>query len=59
MKTKEIPRKHHLAQTEAGSEGGEEGNGRDGEAVDEQDGEERVHETEVKDRNGQSTNRKG
>ena len=58
MKAKPKSRKNHLAQTEAGSEGGEKGHGGDGEAVDEEDGEKRVHETQVKDWNGQSTDSK-
>ena len=51
MKSKVIAREHHLAQTEAGPEGGEKGNGSDGEAIDEEDSEERVHETKTKDGN--------
>ena len=55
MKAKKKSRKDHLAQTEAGSEGGEKGNRRDGEAIDEEDGEKGVHKPQIKDWNGQST----
>ena len=59
MKAEEESREHHLAQTEAGPEGGEEGNRGDGEAINEEDGEEGVHETKREDRNGQSANSEG
>lgn len=59
MKTEEVARKHHLAQTEAGPEGREKGNGSDGEAVEEEDSEEGVNETEIKDWNSQSADSEG
>ena len=59
MKAEEEAGEHHLAQAEAGPEGGEECNGCDGEAIDEEDGEEGVDETKIKDRNGQSADSKG
>ena len=49
MKSKVVAREHHLAQTKAGPEGGEKRNWGDGEAVDEEDGEEGVDETKIKD----------
>ncbi len=58
METEEKAREDHLAQTEAGPEGGEKGNGCDGEAVDEKNSEEGVHKSKIKDRNGQSANSK-
>lgn len=58
MKTEEVAREHHLAQTEAGPEGGEKGNRSDGEAIDEEDGEEGVHETEAEDWNSQCADSK-
>lgn len=59
MKTEEVARKHHLAQTEARPEGGEKGNGSDCEAIDEEDSEEGVHESEIKDWNSQCADSKG
>lgn len=59
MKTEEVAREHHLAQTEAGPEGGEKGNGSDGQTVDEEDGEEGVDETETEDWNSQCADSKG
>lgn len=59
MESKVIAREHHLAQTKAGPEGGEKSNGSDGEAVDEEDSEEGVDETKIKDRNSQCANSKG
>lgn len=59
METEEVAREHHLAQTEAGPEGGEKGNGCDGEAIEEEDGEDGVHETKVKDWNRQYADSKG
>ena len=49
MKAEEKAREHHLAQTEAGPKGGEEGDGGDGEAIDKEDCEEGVDETKMKD----------
>ena len=59
MKAEEEAGEHHLAQTEAGPEGGEKCNGCDGKAIDEEDGEEGVDETKIKDWNGQSADSKG
>ena len=59
MEAEEVAREHHLAQPEAGPEGGEKGNGSDGEAVEEEDSEERVNETEIKDWNSQSADSEG
>ena len=59
MKTEEVAREHHLTQTEAGPEGGEEGNGSDGEAIDKEDCKERVHETKTKNWNSQCANSEG
>ena len=59
MKTEEVAREHHLAQTEAGPKGREKSNGSDGEAIDEEDSEEGVHETKIKDWNSQCADSKG
>ena len=59
MKAEEKAREHHLAQTEAGPEGGVKGNRGDGETIDEEDSEEGIHETELKDWDGQSADSKG
>lgn len=59
MKTEEVAREHHLAQTESGPEGGEKRNGSDGEAIDEEDSEEGVDETKIKDWNSQCADSKG
>lgn len=59
METEEVAREHHLTQTEAGPEGGEKGNGSDSEAIEEEDSEEGVHETKIKDWNSQYADSKG
>lgn len=59
MKTEEVAREHHLAQTEAGPEGGEKCNGSDGEAIKEEDSKKGVHETKTEDWNSQCANSKG
>ena len=58
MKAEEKAREHHLAQTEAGPKGGVKCHGRDGETIDEEDGEEGVDETKMKDWNGQCADSK-
>ncbi len=59
METEEVAREYHLAQTEAGPECGEKGNRGDSETIDEEDSEERVHETKTKDWNSQCADSKG
>ena len=59
METEEVAREHHLAQPEARPEGGEKGNGSYGEAVEEENSEEGVNETKIKDWNSQSANSEG
>ena len=49
----------HLTQAKARTESGEEGDGSDGEAIDEENGEERVDEAQIKDGDGQCANGEG
>lgn len=51
-----VSRQDHLAETEAWTEGGEEGDWRNGEAIDEEDCQKRVNETKVEDWDCQCTN---